>query len=79
MPRRLPNAVIHDEGEVLARVRQLLAEGTVTTSSGRQLAMKPRSILVHGDTPGALALALALRREIESSGGRIVPISRQLN
>jgi UPF0271 protein len=78
VPRRQPNAVIHDEAEVLARVRQLLAEGTVTTVSGKLLAMKPRSILVHGDTPGALALAAALRREIESHGGRIVPISRQL-
>lgn len=79
VPRRLPNSVIHDEAQVLARVRQLLAQGTVTTITGKQLAMQPRSILVHGDTPGALALARTLRQEIEGSGGRIVPISRQLS
>lgn len=78
VPRRLPGAVIHDEAQVLARVRQLLADGTVTTHGGAQIAMRPRSILVHGDTPGALALAQRLRREIEGSGGRIVPISHQL-
>jgi UPF0271 protein len=78
VPRRLPNSVLHDEAEVLARVRQLLADGTVTTYSGQKIAMRPRSILVHGDTPGALALARTLRREIESGGGRIVPITRQL-
>lgn len=78
VPRRLPNSVIHDEAEVLARVRQLLADGTVTTYSGKRIPMQPRSILVHGDTPGALALARTLRSEIESGGGRIVPISRQM-
>lgn len=78
VPRRLPNSVLHDEAPVLARVRQLLADGTVTTYSGQRIPMRPRSILVHGDTPGALALARTLRREIESGGGRIVPISRQL-
>jgi len=79
VPRRLPNSVIHDEGEVRARVRQLLADGTVTTYSGGQIALRPRSILVHGDSPGALALARMLRSEIESRGGRIVPISRQFD
>ncbi|HSW03865.1 LamB/YcsF family protein [Aquabacterium sp.] len=78
VPRQLPGAVIHDEAVVLARVRTLLAEGHVVTHSGRHLAMQPRSILVHGDTPGAVALARTLRREIEAAGGRIVPISRQL-
>ena len=39
--------------------------------------MNVRSILLHGDTPGAVALARTIRGEIESTGGRIVPISRQ--
>jgi 5-oxoprolinase (ATP-hydrolysing) subunit A len=42
------------------------------------LKMRPRSILLHGDTPGALDLARSLRREIEAVGGRIVPASRLL-
>ena len=28
------------------------------------------------DTPGAVALARAIRREIEVAGGRVVPVSR---
>lgn len=78
IPRKLPNAVIHDQAQVLARVRRLLAEGTVVSYAGQVITMRPRSILVHGDTPGALALALAVRREIEDAGGRVVPISKQL-
>lgn len=78
VPRRLPGAVIHDEAQVLARVRRLLAEGTVLTHDGQVIEARPRSILVHGDTPGALALARAIRQAVHDAGGRIVPISRQL-
>jgi UPF0271 protein len=78
VPRKLPGAVIKDEAAVLARVHRLLQDGTILTHSGKSLAMPVRSILVHGDTPGAVALTQTIRREIEASGGRIVPISRQM-
>ena len=78
VPRKMPDAVIHDADTVLARVTQLLEEGTVTTYSGRKIPVRASSILLHGDTPGAVALASAVRLRIESIGGRIVPISRQL-
>ena len=77
VPRKLPGAVIKEEAAVLARVRRLLQDGTILTHGGKSLAMPVRSILVHGDTPGAVALTQTIRREIEASGGRIVPISRQ--
>jgi UPF0271 protein len=77
VPRRLPDSVIKDEDAVIRRVRQLLREGTVTTYSGAVLPMRARSILVHGDTAGAVALARAIRNEIEAAGGRIVALSRQ--
>jgi UPF0271 protein len=75
--RKLPGAVIHDEATVLQRVRLLLAEGHVITASGKPLPMRPHSILVHGDTPGAVGLARLVRQEVERAGARMVPISRQ--
>jgi len=54
-----------------------LAQGTVVTYGGAILPMRASSILLHGDTPGAVQLAQTIRREIETAGGRIVPISRQ--
>lgn len=77
VPRKLPNSVIKDKQAVLARVRQLLDTGMVTTFSGAQIPVAARSILVHGDTAGAVALAQTIRHEIEAHGGRVVPISRQ--
>jgi UPF0271 protein len=76
VPRGMPDAVIHDEAVVLERVRRLLRDGIVLAYDGQPLEMRPQSILVHGDTPGAVALARAIRREIEAAGGRVVPVSR---
>ena len=78
VPRKLPDSVIKDEAAVLARVRRLLADGTVVSSTGTPLRMDVRSILLHGDTPGAVALARTIRGEIEQAGRRIVPLSHQL-
>lgn len=79
VPRRLPGAVITDEEAVLARVRRMLTEGVVATHGGRDLAMHPHSVLLHGDTPGAVELARKLRHAIEQVGAAIVPVSRQSN
>lgn len=76
VPRKLPGAVIHDEQAVLARVRRLLRHGEVLAHSGTVLKARASSILVHGDTPGAVALAQAIRAEVLAQGGRIVPISQ---
>ena len=78
VPRSLPDSVIKDEARVLQRVQQLLQTGTVTTYSGALLPMKVRSILVHGDTPGALQLAQLIRQSIEAVGGEVKPLSRAM-
>nr|WP_284506408.1 5-oxoprolinase subunit PxpA [Caballeronia sp. INDeC2] len=74
--RKLEGAVIKDGAAVLARVQQLLEDGTVTTHSGKRLTMAVKSILLHGDTPGAVELARTVRSAIETAGGRVVPLSR---
>ena len=77
IPRKMPESVIHDSNAVLARVTQLLEDGTVTAYSGRKIPMRVSSILLHGDTPGAVALAARVRTQIEALGARILPISQQ--
>ena len=76
VPRSQPNAVISDHTQVRQRLRQLLNDGTVTCYSGERIPIHAKSILLHGDTPGAVALAHSIRDEIENSGGIITPISR---
>ncbi|HPH13030.1 MAG TPA: 5-oxoprolinase subunit PxpA [Burkholderiaceae bacterium] len=74
--RKLPGAVIHDAAQVLGRVMQVLQDRSVTSASGKLLPMPVKSILLHGDTAGAVELARSVRTAIESGGGRVVPISR---
>jgi UPF0271 protein len=40
--------------------------------------MPVRQILVHGDTPGAVALARSIRSAIEEAGGSVTPVSQLL-
>lgn len=78
IPRGMPGAVIHDPAIVLARVRQLLTEGSVTTYQGARVPLVARSIVLHGDTPRAVELARRTRAEVEALGIRLLPISLQL-
>ena len=74
--RKLPGAVIKDPAAVLERVKRLLDDGVITSITGKKLSIGVQSILLHGDTPGAVDNARAIRREIESGNGRVVPVSR---
>ncbi|UZJ57854.1 5-oxoprolinase subunit PxpA [Pseudomonas sp. KU26590] len=76
VPRKLPDSVIKEPGKVRERVRQFLDDGTVTCYSGERIKMDACSILLHGDTAGAVQLARDIREEIQQGGGEIVPISR---
>lgn len=76
VPRGTPGAVIHDEQQVSQRVLTLLETGAIPAIDGTLLPMTVSSILLHGDTPGALALIARLRSDIVASGGEIRPISQ---
>lgn len=75
-PRSFPGAVIKDEGVVVARILRLLHEGTVETIDGQVIDMPARSILVHSDTPGAVALAREIRRSLAAQGAEFAALSK---
>ena len=47
---------VHDKPALMAQVRQLVENGTVTTRSGQQLALDADSLCVHGDNEAGIAL-----------------------
>ncbi|WP_251976234.1 LamB/YcsF family protein [Salinicola avicenniae] len=75
LSRKLPGAVIHDPDAAADRVLRMLEEQAVTTVSGKQIPLAIDSICVHGDTPGAVAMAETLRRRLESAGVAIRPMA----
>jgi UPF0271 protein len=66
--RSQPGAILTGEGAVLSRVHDLIEHGRVWTIEGAALPMKPDTICLHADTPGAPALARAIRAAFTAVG-----------
>lgn len=66
--RREPGAVLHDADQVAERMVRLATTGTVLALDGSEVAVDAESICVHGDSPGAVAMATAVRRALEDAG-----------
>lgn len=73
-PRSQPNAVLHDINEVIDRALRLAVEGRVTAVDGTDIDFVADSICLHGDNPGAVELAAALRQAFEKEGLQIRPM-----
>jgi UPF0271 protein len=65
VPRSEPGATLTDAADVAARAVSIAAEHRVTAIDGTQVVVRARSICIHGDTPGAVALARAVRAGLE--------------
>lgn len=68
VPRGRPGAVIEDAEEAAARVVAMVSDGTVTAQDGTRVPVRVDSVCVHGDTPGAVALARRVRGALEEAG-----------
>ncbi|WP_433182312.1 LamB/YcsF family protein [Actinoallomurus sp. CA-150999] len=73
--RRLPGAVVDDPDEVVARSVRMAVEGTVVGVDGTTVTVAPRSICVHGDTPGAAVLASRVREGLHAAGVDVLPFT----
>jgi UPF0271 protein len=71
VPRTEAGAVITDPEAVVERSVGLARFGIVTSRSGERIAVRARSLCLHGDTPGAVDLARRVRARLESSGVRV--------
>jgi UPF0271 protein len=68
VPRTQPGAVIDDAAQVLARVTTIALERAVIAIDGTRVPITLDTICVHGDTPGAAALAARIRAALATSG-----------
>ena len=68
VPRGEPGAVLHDAQAVAARMVRLAHEGVVEAVDGTDVRVAAESICLHGDTPGAVAMAAAVRAGLEDAG-----------
>lgn len=68
LSRREPGAVLHDAELVAARMLRLVEEGVVEAVDGSLAPVRAESICVHGDSPGAVAMARNVRLSLEAAG-----------
>ncbi len=68
VPRSQPGALLSDVEAIAARAVRLAADGTVEAVDGTRISVTASSLCVHGDTPGAVAMAEAVRRGLERAG-----------
>lgn len=66
--RRDPGAVLHDAAQVTERMVRLAEDGTLTAVDGSTVRIHTESICVHGDTPGAAAMAAEVRAGLDRVG-----------
>lgn len=66
LSRSKPGAV-HDRDKMLAQVRQLLAEGTVTTVDGQVIRITADTLCVHGDNPQGVQAIQAIRALVDGT------------
>lgn len=73
--RREPGAVLDDPGAVAERVVRMVRDGEVTAVDGTDLSIDPKTVCVHGDTPGVVALLRAIRKRLEGEKIEVKPFS----
>ena len=66
--RREPGSVLHDADDVARRMLRLVTEGLVTAVDGSDVAVRADSVCVHGDSPGAVAMARRIREVFDAEG-----------
>lgn len=69
--RREQGAVLHDPAVIADRVATMVTSGQVTAIDGTLLALKAESVCVHGDSPGAVQIATAVREKLVARGTEI--------
>lgn len=70
--RRERNAVLHDPAAIAERVVSMVSSGRVVAVDGSTIPITVESVCVHGDSPGAVQIATAVRERLVTDGVELV-------
>jgi UPF0271 protein len=68
LSRREAGAVLDDAGRIADRVAAMVADNRVDAVDGSTIPIAVESVCVHGDTPGAVRIAKAVRDRLTADG-----------
>jgi len=72
-PRTIAGALVTDPAAAAAQALAFLRDGGVTTTDGSFLKLEVDTLCIHGDTPGAAEIALAVRDALRSAKAKVAP------
>jgi UPF0271 protein len=75
VPRTKPGALLSDVREIAGRAVRMVTAGTVEAADGTVISVTVDSLCVHGDTPGAVAMAQAVRDALTQAGIEVGPFA----
>ncbi|HET8946149.1 MAG TPA: 5-oxoprolinase subunit PxpA [Candidatus Polarisedimenticolia bacterium] len=73
--RALPGALLEDPDEAAAQAVSIARDGRVTASDGSILEVTAATLCLHGDTPGAVRIAAAVRAALAGAGIAVAPLA----
>jgi UPF0271 protein len=76
VPRSRPDALLGGTAEVVRRAVRLARDGEIVAVDGTVLRSSARSLCLHGDTPGAVEMAAAVRAALVEAGVSLSPFVR---
>lgn len=71
--RRQEGAVLTDPDQVAERMVKLVTRGSLTAVDGTEIELAADSLCVHGDSPGAVAMASRVRTALGDAGVELAP------
>ena len=74
--RKFEDALIRDPAEAGQQALRIAERGKVIACGGVELTTNAHTICIHGDTPGAPAIAAAVAKTLKQAGVELTPLSR---
>ena len=71
--RQLPDACIEDLEGACTQAALLASAGRVIARDGQSLPLRVATLCIHGDHPGAVARAYAVRKVLDATAGSAIP------
>jgi 5-oxoprolinase (ATP-hydrolysing) subunit A len=68
LPRQHPAALVADPQAAAERAVQLIQRGGLAAADGTWLTLRPHTLCIHSDSPGAAAIAQSVRAALTASG-----------
>lgn len=76
-PRKEMDALLTDPSEAAEQVLRIVLEKSVTARQGSKIEIAADTVCIHGDGENALAIAIAVREQLEKAGVTVTAIQQK--